>query len=153
MPRHSAGIILYRRTTGTLEILLVHPGGPFWRGKDSHAWSFPKGEFDPGMEKPEDAARREFAEETGCDVTSPLFALVPFRASNKVMHAFLAEEDFNTTTLQSNTFEMEWPPRSGRKEVFPEVDQAAWYDLETAREKLHKGLVVLVDLIREKIPV
>jgi predicted NUDIX family NTP pyrophosphohydrolase len=151
MPRHSAGIVLYRHISDTVEILLVHPGGPFWRGKDMHAWSFPKGEFDPDKEDAEDAARREFTEETSHVITSPLSALPPFRSSNKVIHAFLAEGGFDITSLKSNMFEIEWPPRSGQKQSFPEVDAAQWFELEATQEKLHKGLIPVVERIRERV--
>lgn len=151
MAKHSAGILLYRYSDQQIEVLLVHPGGPFWKNKDTHGWSIPKGEFDPQTEDPEKAAHREFAEETGHEISAPLKPLAPFRASGKMIHAFLAEGDFDPGSLSSNSFEMEWPPRSGRKQSFPEVDKAAWFDLGTAREKLHKGLAPVVDLIREDL--
>ncbi len=158
MATHSAGIILYRRTADTgpveqcVEILLVHPGGPFWANKDEHGWSIPKGEFDPATEHVADAARREFAEELGRPVPAPStddpeVALEPFRAGRKTIHAVLIAADFQPDPIRSNTVEVEWPPRSGRRIEVPEVDRAEWYRLADARTKLHKGQAPIVDLI------
>ena len=135
----SAGVLLYRRRSGTLEFLLVHPGGPFWQRKDDGAWSIPKGEFVEG-EPPEAAARREFAEETGAPLDVELTPLTPVRQrSGKVIHPFACEGEFDTTTLRSNTFEMPWPPRSGTLRQFPEVDRAEWFDFAAALRKLIEG--------------
>lgn len=155
--RVSAGIALVRRrATDRPELLLVHPGGPFWAGKDEHGWSIPKGELDdlepgaaPGRDELEAAARREFAEETGQPVPAgPLAPLPPFSVgSGKRLHAFWLEGEIDADAVVSNDFELEWPPRSGRFQRFPEVDRAAWFDLEQAITRLHKGQVKLVDLL------
>jgi len=136
MPKRSAGILMYRRGPRGLEVLLVHPGGPFWAKKDLGAWSIPKGEYD-GDEEPLAVAVREFEEETGLRPSGefrPLGEIV--QAGRKVVTAFAVEGDFDPTGLTSNTFELEWPPRSGRKATFPEVDRAAWFAPEQAREKI-----------------
>jgi predicted NUDIX family NTP pyrophosphohydrolase len=139
MPRRSAGIVLYRLRGGTIEVLLVHPGGPFWAKKDDGVWSIPKGEYAP-TEEPLAAARREFAEETGSQVEGEAVALGSFRQpSGKIVDAWAVEGDFDPTTLKSNAFTMEWPPRSGRTQVVPEVDRAAWFKPEVAARKLLKG--------------
>lgn len=152
--RVSAGIALVRgRRTDRPELLLVHPGGPFWAGKDEHGWSIPKGELDdPAAADPEEleaAARREFVEETGQAVPDgPLAPLPSFSVgSGKRLHAFWLEGEIDADGVVSNEFELEWPPRSGRLQRFPEVDRAAWFDLEHARTRLHKGQVKLVDLL------
>lgn len=136
---------MYRLRGGEAEVLIVHPGGPFWAKKDIGAWSIPKGEYLPG-DDPLETARREFREEMGSDVAGQFTALKPVRqAGGKLVTAFAVEGDFDTSTLESNTFEMEWPPRSGRKQEFPEVDRAEWFDLATAREKLNPTQATLVD--------
>lgn len=133
-------MLLFRRREGRLEVLLVHPGGPFWAGKDRGAWSIPKGEHDPG-EDPLAAAMREFAEETGFPVPAgPFWPLTPRKQkSGKVIRAFAAEGEVRPEELASNLFSLEWPPRSGQIRQFPEVDRAAWFPLEQAREKIHPG--------------
>jgi predicted NUDIX family NTP pyrophosphohydrolase len=139
MAQSSAGVLLYRRPGKSLEVLLVHPGGPFWARRDLGAWSIPKGEFDEG-EEPAAAARREFAEELGVELEGELSALGEVRQKGgKRVVGFAAEGDFEVTAIRSNTFEMEWPPRSGRKQSFPEIDRAAWFDFEIAREKMIDG--------------
>ncbi len=155
--RVSAGIALVRgRATDHPELLLVHPGGPFWANKDEHGWSIPKGELDdldpatpPTGADLEAAARREFAEETGQAVPDgPLTPLPAFSlGSGKRLHAFWLEGEIDADAVVSNDFELEWPPRSGRLERFPEVDRAAWFGLDHARTRLHKGQVKLVDLL------
>ena len=134
----SAGVLVHRVASGVREFLLVHPGGPFWKNKDEAAWSIPKGLVEPG----EDlwaAARREFAEELGR-------ALAACRMpGGKTVHAWLVEADVDVTTIVSNAFEIEWPPRSGRRASFPEVDRAAWFDATTAATKIHRGLRPLLD--------
>lgn len=143
----SAGIVLHRRGPRGPEILLVHPGGPFWADKDEHGWSIPKGEYDD--EDAEAAAVREFAEELGQTVPDgPRVALPPFRAGRKRIVAWLVDGDLDPAAIRSNTFELEWPPRSGRVQEFPEVDRAAWYDLQQAASKLHKGQIPLIELVR-----
>jgi predicted NUDIX family NTP pyrophosphohydrolase len=145
--RVSAGIVLYRRRGDVLEVLLVHPGGPFWQRKDDGAWSLPKGEVEPG-EALEAVARREFREETGHDAPATLVALAPVRqAGGKLVHPFAGEGDLDPADVRSNTFTMEWPPRSGAFRTFPEVDRAAWFDLPTAGVKVLAGQrPVLVEL-------
>lgn len=147
MPEISAGIVLHRLGPGGREVLLVHPGGPFWAKRDEAAWSIPKGLIDPG-EAREAAARREFAEEVGAVPEGELVPLGEFRiSSGKLLAAFALEGDFDPATLKSNVFEMEWPPRSGRRQSFVEVDRAGWFGLEAARSKLHIGQRVLVDAL------
>ncbi len=144
MAAKSAGILLYRRAGGTLEVLLVHPGGPFWAKKDAGSWSIPKGEFD--AEDALTAARREFVEETGTAVDAPATALRPVKQpSGKVVHAFAVEADFDPATLKSNTFELEWPRGSGRKRQVPEVDKAAWFTVAEARKKILAGQQPILD--------
>lgn len=150
MVKHSAGIALWRSgPDGSPEILLVHPGGPYWQGKNEHGWSIPKGEFDPERELAIDCARREFAEELGTelgpDVTAVELAVV--KASGKHIHPFLVAGDFDPDTLVSNTTEIEWPPRSGQRIVIPEIDAAAWIRLDEAERFLHKGQAKLVALV------
>lgn len=145
MPKTSAGIILYRRCAGGVEVLLVHPGGPFWAKRDEGAWSIPKGEAGPGESLP-DVARRETLEELGVDVGLPTVALGEARQrSGKVVHAFAVEGDFDPRDLRSNMFEMEWPPRSGRRQTFPEVDRAGWFDLKEARSRINSGQAPFLD--------
>lgn len=132
----SAGILVYRETNGALEVLLAHPGGPFWARKDEGAWTIPKGLVEPGADLLA-TAQREFTEETGFVADGPFVPLAPVRqSSGKIVHAFACRGDVDAAKLISNTFEIEWPPRSGRRRQFPEVDRAAWFDLATAREKL-----------------
>jgi predicted NUDIX family NTP pyrophosphohydrolase len=139
MAAKSAGILLYRRAAGAIEVLLVHPGGPFWSRRDLGAWSIPKGEFDDN-EEAEAAARREFAEELGIEFSGELVPLGEIKQkAGKQVVAFAVESDLDITAIVSNSFEMEWPPRSGRKQSFPEIDRAEWFDLETAGEKIIPG--------------
>ena len=147
--RLSAGVLVYRWCEGTLEVLLVHPGGPFWQRKDDGAWSLPKGEFDAD-EPAEVAARREFREETGHAAPATLVALTPVRQSGgKVVHPFAGEGDLDATAVASNTFTMEWPPGSGALRSFPEVDRAAWFDVVTAERKLVAGQrPILLELVQ-----
>ncbi len=138
-PERSAGIMLYRAGKVGWEVLLVHPGGPFWANKDEAAWSIPKGICQPG-EDVAAAARREFAEEVGSVPEGPLVPLGEFRqSSGKLVIALALEADFNPAELVSNSFEMVWPPRSGRLQQFPEVDRAEWMGLDLAHQRLHKG--------------
>lgn len=148
MPSKSAGIIAYRKRR-KVEVLLVHPGGPFWRNKDLGAWSIPKGEYADG-EDAEIAARREFAEELGLELTMPLIALGQVRQrGGKLVTAFAAELDIDVRSIRSNTFEMEWPPRGGKRQTFPEVDRAEWFTLEAAREKINAGQRPLLDRLEQ----
>ena len=139
MAETSAGILLYRRIAG-LEVFLGHMGGPFWRGRDAAAWSIPKGTFTE-EEEPLAAARREFAEEIGRPAPEVDYReLGAFRyASGKLVWVFAGESDFDASEVRSNTFEIEWPPRSGRRQEFPEIDAAGWFTLDAARERLVKG--------------
>ena len=148
----SAGILMYRRRGTGLEVLLVHPGGPYWRAKDEGAWSIPKGEID-GEEDASAVARREFAEETGVALAGqPLEPLgeIRQRAGKRVI-AFAVEGDLDVHALRSNTFEIEWPPRSGRMQTFPEVDRAEWFDLAAARAKILEGQRPLLDRLAELV--
>jgi predicted NUDIX family NTP pyrophosphohydrolase len=145
MASESAGVLLFKRQAGQLLVLLVHPGGPFWRRRDAGAWSIPKGERGPG-ESVEAAARREVAEELGKVLVGPLHPLGRVRQKGgKAVEAFAAEEDFDPATLASNSFEIEWPPRSGRRQSFPEVDRAAWFTPEAARDKINAAQRPLID--------
>lgn len=149
-PKTSAGILLYRFRDG-LETLLVHPGGPFWAKKDLGAWSVPKGEVADG-EAPRAAALREFAEETGFSIEGELFPLQPVRQSGgKVVHAFAVEGDCDPGQLASNFFSIEWPPRSGRQQEFPEVDRAAWFPLDEARRRILAGQLPFLDELQQLV--
>jgi predicted NUDIX family NTP pyrophosphohydrolase len=150
MPKTSAGLLPYRWRDGRLEVFLVHPGGPFWATKDAHAWSVAKGEVEQ-EEDLLDAARREFAEETGLTMAGPILPLTPLRqASGKLVHVWAIEADIDPPTVRSNLFPLEWPPRSGKVRQFPEIDRAAWFHLAEARSKIHKGQVaILGDLDRK----
>jgi predicted NUDIX family NTP pyrophosphohydrolase len=145
MAARSAGILVYQRNDAGLEIFLVHPGGPFWAKKDLGAWSIPKGELGE-EEKPLAAALREFTEETGQTISGDVVTLTPVKQpSRKVVHAFAVEGDFDAERIVSNEFEMEWPPRSGRTQRFPEIDRGAWFPLAEARRRVHRGLVPILD--------
>ena len=146
MARHSAGILLYRRRDGAVEVLLVHPGGPLWARKDAGAWSIPKGEHGDG-EDPLAVALRELEEETGHrPPEGGLVALCEVRQrGGKVVSTWAAADDVDPDTITSNTFTLEWPPRSGTRREFPEVDRAGWFDPATAREKLLAAQAELVD--------
>jgi predicted NUDIX family NTP pyrophosphohydrolase len=147
MPKLSAGILLHRDRPGGTEVLLVHPGGPFWAKKDLGAWSIPKGLIDPD-EDVTAAARREFAEEVGTLPAGELRPLGEFRQpGGKIIVAFALAGDFDPAMLKSNSFEMEWPPRSGRRISVPEVDRAEWFPLDTARERLLEGQRPIVDAL------
>ena len=151
MAKRSAGILLYRGRGTKLELLLVHPGGPFWRNKDDGAWSIPKGEIEVG-ENPEDVARREFLEELGSRLAGPLQPLGEIRQrGGKRVHAFAAAGDLDVGAIKSNTFEMEWPPRSGRRQEFPEIDRAGWFALPVARVKILEGQRPLLDRLEKLV--
>jgi predicted NUDIX family NTP pyrophosphohydrolase len=145
MPQISAGLLMYRRVDGNLQVLLVHPGGPFWRNKDDGAWTLPKGEAGAGEDLLA-AARREFTEETGFGPDGPFVPLEPVKQkAGKVVHAWAVEGDCDPSAVRSNTFTIEWPPRSGKQVAFPEVDRADFFDLETARKKINPAQVALLD--------
>lgn len=158
MPKRSAAILLWKPTGGGPEVLLVHPGGPFWRNKDHGAWSLPKGEYDDG-EDVLAAARRELIEELGPSAawvaTAPADAFVPLgevkQKGGKLVVAFALQGDFDPARLQSNTFEIEWPPRSGKTQSFPEADRAAWFALDAAKKKILQGQLELLTRA-DKIP-
>lgn len=143
--RESAGLLLYRRRNGDVEVLLAHPGGPFWRRRDDGAWTIPKGEIEAGEHRLA-AARREFEEETGYRPRGEAQSLGSIRQSGgKVVHVWAIEEDWQPSNLVSNTFDIEWPPRSGQHSAFPELDRAQWFDLPAARVKILKGQAELLD--------
>jgi predicted NUDIX family NTP pyrophosphohydrolase len=145
MAARSAGILVYRRSDAGLEVFLVHPGGPFWAKKDLGAWSIPKGEFGE-EEKPLAAALREFTEETGQTIGGDFLTLTPAKQkSRKIVHAFAVEGDADAERIVSNEFEIEWPPRSGKIQRFPEVDRAAWFPLAEAKQRIHAGQMPLLD--------
>ena len=136
MPKHSAGILLFRRTGPHTEVLLAHPGGPLWKNKDEGSWTIPKGEYGGG-EDPLAAAKREFQEETGAAVSGDFLPLGEIRQrSGKIVTAWALERDLDPSSVRSNTFSMTWPPRSGKLQEFPEIDRAAWFSLDAARRKI-----------------
>lgn len=155
MGKLSAGILMYRRRGDALEVFLVHPGGPFWWKKDLGAWSIPKGEYEKG-DDPIAAARREFQEETGFELGDhPLQPLGEVRlVSRKTISAWALEGDCDASGIRSNLFEMEWPPKSGKKQEFPEVDRAGWFSLPMAHEKIHTAqrefLERLVQIVKDQ---
>jgi predicted NUDIX family NTP pyrophosphohydrolase len=152
--KHSAGILLFRRDAGELQVLLVHPGGPYWAKRDEGAWTIPKGECEEG-EEPRACALRELGEELGAAPDLDPGALIELgsvrQKSGKVVEAWAAEGDFDPAELESNTFELEWPPRSGRRQDFPEVDRAEWFDPGAAREKILPAQAELIDRLRERL--
>src|SRR6185503_16144585 len=148
--KRSAGLLLYRKRTGTLEVFLVHPGGPFWAKKDAGAWSIPKGEIGPG-EVPLEVARRELREETGASIDGEYVALRPVvQRGGKTVHAWSIEGDLDVARVESNTFSMEWPPRSGRIQEFPEVDRAEWFSVAAAREKILDAQRAFLDELAQR---
>jgi len=150
-PPRSAGILLFRQRDGATEVLLIRPGGPFWRGKDVGAWMIPKGMVEPG-EAPAEAALREFAEETGTRLDAVPFPLATVRQSGgKMVEAFAVEGDLDPAAISSIEFEMEWPPRSGRRQHFPEVEEASWMTLKQARQLMLPSQLPLIDALEEKL--
>ena len=151
MSKKSAGLLLFRETAAGLEVLLVHPGGPFWAKKDDGSWSIPKGEFEDG-EEPLAAAKREFEEEMGVPAAGEFIPLKPLKQpSGKLVFAWAVRSDFDPSRLKSNMFSMEWPPKSGRQREFPEVDKAAWFGMETARRKILKGQESFLDQLLARL--
>jgi predicted NUDIX family NTP pyrophosphohydrolase len=154
MPRYSAGLLLYRQRDGSVEVFLVHHGGPFWENKDLGAWSIPKGEYDPDREDALETAKREFHEETGHTISGEFIPLQTVKQpGGKVVSAWMIEGDCDASSARSNTFSMEWPPKSGKWQKFPEVDRAEWFDLATAKEKILKGQVGFLDELERTLGV
>jgi predicted NUDIX family NTP pyrophosphohydrolase len=150
-PPLSAGVLLFRQRDGQTEVLLIKPGGPFWRNKDVGAWMIPKGRVEPG-EAPAEAALREFEEETGTRLTSVPFPLARVRqAGGKWVEAFALEGDLDPSAIVSNAFEIEWPPRSGRFALVPEAELARWMTFEQAREMMLPSQLPLIDALEEKL--
>jgi predicted NUDIX family NTP pyrophosphohydrolase len=150
--KRSAGVLLYRRSGGAPEVLLVHPGGPFWARRDAGAWSIPKGEYEDG-DDPLAAALREFEEETGTALQAgELRDLGEVKQkAGKVVRAWAAEGDLDADAVRSNTFTMEWPPRSGRTAEFPEIDRAGWFGVEEAREKLNPAQAEFLERLLDAV--
>jgi predicted NUDIX family NTP pyrophosphohydrolase len=145
MPKKSAGLLMYRRRHGVLEVFLVHPGGPFWQKKDAGSWSIPKGEYTTEGD-PLEVAKREFQEETGFKASGEFVPLTSRKQpSGKIITAWAFEGGCDASTIKSNTFSMEWPPRSGKREEFPEVDRAGWFSIPDAKQKIIKGQSGFVD--------
>jgi predicted NUDIX family NTP pyrophosphohydrolase len=150
MPKKSAGLLVFRNISANLQVLLVHPGGPFWAKKDEGSWSIPKGEIE-GDEEPLAVAMREFIEETGSEIAGSLIALDPLRQpGGKIIYAWALKGDFDADKLRSNTFLIEWPPKSGRQQEFPEVDRAEWFSIETAMKKILRGQQRFITQLIEK---
>jgi len=151
MPPPSAGILLFRQRAGEIQVLLIKPGGPFWRNRDAGAWMIPKGMIEPG-EAPAEAALREFEEETGTRLTAVPFPLATVRqAGGKTVEAFAVEGDLDPATIKSVEFEIEWPPKSGRRSHFPEVDEARWMCLVEARELMLPSQLPLLDALEARL--
>ncbi|GAA3986592.1 NUDIX domain-containing protein [Mucilaginibacter dorajii] len=149
MPKQSAGILLYRKSDDQLQVFLVHPGGPFWKNKDEGSWSIPKGEYESD-EEPLDAAKREFYEETGQYIDGEFLALSSIKLkSGKLIQAWAVEGDIDPHRIKSNLFEMEWPPKSGKKQSFAEVDRGDWFSVEEAKVKMNAAQVALLDELAE----
>lgn len=148
MNKKSAGLLMYRRGEHGIEVLLVHPGGPYWSNKDKGAWSIPKGEFSPDEDSLE-VAKREFTEETGFPVSGEFKELTPVKQkSGKVVYAWAIEGFIEASKMVSNIFTIEWPPLSGQQQTFPEVDKAKWFSLEQAKEKVNGGQIALLDELK-----
>jgi predicted NUDIX family NTP pyrophosphohydrolase len=149
--KKSAGILMYRKVNSNVEVLLVHPGGPFYRNKDQNAWTIPKGEFDD-IEDPFMAATREFLEETGYQPEGKFLELSAVKQNgNKWVHTWAIEGDLDARYIRSNTFSMEWPPKSGKQQDFPEIDKAEWFTPEEAKEKIIKGQVPIIEELMKKL--
>jgi predicted NUDIX family NTP pyrophosphohydrolase len=151
MPRVSAGLLMYRIHDGKLQVLLAHPGGPFFMNKDEGAWTIPKGEVEPGEDLLE-TAKREFEEETGVTPTKPFAALTPVKQKGgKIVHAWAFQGDCEPSAIVSNTFTMEWPPKSGRQMAFPEIDRVEFFDVVAARRKIKAGQAGLIEELERMV--
>jgi predicted NUDIX family NTP pyrophosphohydrolase len=151
MPKMSAGLLLYRKVDGAIEVFLVHPGGPFWAKKDDGAWSIPKGEFNAD-EDPLEAAKREFQEETGLVGEGEFQPLKPIRQrGGKIVYSWAVHLDLDASVLKSNTFPVEWPPGSGKIREFPEVDRAEWFKIDLAKRKILKSQVDLLEQLEKAV--
>ncbi|MBD0284623.1 MAG: NUDIX domain-containing protein [Bacteroidota bacterium] len=149
--RKSAGILMYRQSNNYVEVFLVHPGGPFWKGKEIGAWSVPKGEFVEG-EDPLSAAKREFEEETGTAIEGDFMELKTIQQKGgKLVYAWAVEGDIDADNIKSNTFKQEWPYKSGKWQTFPEVDKAAWFSVEEAKKKINPAQAALIDDLIERL--
>lgn len=148
-PKKSAGILPFRVRRNTPEVLLAHPGGPFWKNKDLGAWSIVKGEYNTD-EEPLSAAKREWEEETGIKLSGKFVALKPIKQkSGKEIIAWAVEADIDPLQIKSNTFDIEWPPRSGKKQSFPEIDRAGWFGIKEAKEKINPAQAALIEELME----
>ncbi len=151
MPKTSAGILLYRKINNALEVFLVHPGGPFFGKKDAGAWSIPKGELNEGEDELA-AAKREFEEETGCRPKGPFISLLPVtQKSGKIVVSWAAEGDCDADSITSNMFSLEWPPKSGRMQEFPEADRAGWFKIPEAKQKINPAQAALLNELLLKL--
>jgi predicted NUDIX family NTP pyrophosphohydrolase len=151
MPKHSAGLLMYRKRAGVLEVFLVHPGGPFFAKKDDEVWGIPKGEIEKG-EDARAAARREFEEETGFKAEGEFLPLMPVtQKGGKIVQAWAMEGDCDPKKMKSNTFTMEWPPRSGRHQEFPEVDQSGWFAINEAKQKINPAQISFFEELQRVI--
>lgn len=150
MAKQSAGILLYRKIHKTMEVLLVYPGGPYFSGKEAGNWTVPKGEFTAGEEAPLQAAIREMEEETGFRPEGPFTALSPIKQkSGKIVHCWAMESDLDVTTIISNTFELEWPPKSGKRKSFPEIEKAAWFTIQAANGLINERQIPLLEELQQ----
>jgi predicted NUDIX family NTP pyrophosphohydrolase len=150
MPKKSAGLLVYRERPGKLELFLIHPGGPFWARKDAGSWSIPKGEFTD--EDPLEAAKREFLEETGFELSGNFQPLTPFRqAGGKTVYAWAVEADVDAEAVKSNLFSIEWPKGSGKMREFPEVDRAGWFSFEEAKRKILKSQISCIEELQKRV--
>ena len=151
--KQSAGIILFKIEKNKLMIFLVHPGGPYWQKKDEGAWSIPKGEFNEG-ENALVAAKREFMEETGYTISGNFIELTPIKQkSGKTVYAWAVESNIDAGNIKSNSFEIEWPPKSKRMMTYPEVDKAAWFTIEVAKTKINPAQIALIDELATKLKI
>ncbi len=151
MKKQSAGVLLYRFIKNSMEIFLVHPGGPFWKNKDKGSWSIPKGEFKDD-EDALDAAKREFCEETGSNISGQFIKFSPIKQkSGKLIFCWAVQGDIDKEEIRSNTFELEWPPHSGAKQEFPEIDKSGWFNVTKAKEKIIPAQAALIDELMEKV--